>query len=436
MTGSSKSLTMALTGDSLISRRISIYDDDPTAQLLSMLRDSDVAFTNLESQPNDFQGAPHWQSGGTHLGARPMVLDELQASGFNLFACPSNHTLDYEIPGLLALLDILNQRGLCYAGIGRNLGEARMPAYLQTSRGTVGMIACASTFAPGQLAGEQRPDLQGRPGLNPLRYRRTYVIPEQHFSAVREMAVGLGLEARRLEAISQGFALPPDDPDVQSAFGEQFKPGADFAVETSVDPGDLEAITGWVAEAARRSDIVLVSIHAHEQGNERDEPAAFLVEFAHAVIDAGAHLVVGHGPHLLRGMELYKGRPIFYSLGNFVEQHELVERMPADAYTRYRVDPSWHPGELFAQRSRDDSGSYWTDERYWQTIVPVLRWDGQDLAGIEIHPVSLGFREPIQQRGRPKLALGEEAGRILKRFRALSQAFDVDLRIEDNHATI
>ena len=70
-------LQLALTGDSLITRRIAVYDDPPTRQLLELLRAADVSFTNLETVPNNFQGYPVEESGGAHLGAHEWVLDEL-----------------------------------------------------------------------------------------------------------------------------------------------------------------------------------------------------------------------------------------------------------------------------------------------------------------------------------------------------------------------
>ncbi len=95
----------------------------------------------------------------------------------------------------------------------------------------------------------------------------------------------------------------------------------------------------WIEEARGLADLVLVSLHAHEQLGSKEVPAEFMGSFARAMIDAGADLVVGHGPHLLRGLELYKGKPIFYSLGNFIGQNELVAKIPADGYDRFRAEP-------------------------------------------------------------------------------------------------
>ena len=106
--------------------------------------------------PHQFSGAPAW------------VLDELVAAGFDLFATATNHVLDYSISGLLHTIEALEARGLSFAGVGRNLEDARRPCYHTSPAGSVAMISCCSTFAKGNEAGAQRPDLPGRPGLNLL----------------------------------------------------------------------------------------------------------------------------------------------------------------------------------------------------------------------------------------------------------------------------
>lgn len=94
------------------------------------------------------------------------------------------------------------------------------------------------------------------------------------------------------------------------------------------DLTDIPAAKRLTARAATMADIVIVTMHAGAEGSDRThvEPGTeyFLGEnrgdpyrFSHAVIDAGADLVVGSGPHVMRGMEFYRGRLIAYSLGNF-----------------------------------------------------------------------------------------------------------------------
>jgi poly-gamma-glutamate capsule biosynthesis protein CapA/YwtB (metallophosphatase superfamily) len=91
---------------------------------------------------------------------------------------------------------------------------------------------------------------------------------------------------------------------------------------------DIASAKQVIAKAATMGDLVVVQVHMGAEGSEktRVKPGTELflgenrgdpIKFAHAMIDAGADLVVGHGPHVLRAMEFYKGRLIAYSLGNF-----------------------------------------------------------------------------------------------------------------------
>lgn len=94
------------------------------------------------------------------------------------------------------------------------------------------------------------------------------------------------------------------------------------------DVNDLVAAKRLVEQAAASHDLVVVSFHGGAEGLGADrvkdgaerylgENRGDLKAFTHAVIDAGADVVIGHGPHVLRGMELYRARLIAYSLGNF-----------------------------------------------------------------------------------------------------------------------
>ena len=220
-----------------------------------------------------------------------------------------------------------------------------------------------------------------------------------------------------------GFGFPPDDPSVLQ-FGEMnFRAAEVPGVRTTAKAKDVDAIAHWVREARGGSDLVVVSFHAHEQADDKELPAEFLPVFARRMIDEGADLVVGHGPHLLRGMELYRGRPIFYSLGNFIGQNELVPRLPSDSYERFRADASLKPGEVYRLRTGNDKRGFPSDGRFWESVVPVCYFEDGCLAAIEVHPISLGLGEKAHRRGRPRLACGAQATQILDRFAALSALF-------------
>lgn len=433
-------MKLLLTGDSILQRRLQSSSDAALRPLFDRVRAADVAFTNLEVLANDYRGDPALESGGSHFGAPSWVLDELVEAGFSLFATATNHCLDYSISGLLHSIEAMEARGLSFAGVGRNLEEARRPVYHTHPHGTVAMMSCASSFAKGQEAGAQRADLPGRPGLNPLHFETVHELTEAQLAALREIAEGLGLEAERQAKIKLGFAFPPADPSVFPLGEMKFRlapPAANRpAVRTTANRKDIDAMVRWVQEARGLSDLVVVSLHAHEQGESKEIPAEFIPAFAREMIDAGADLVAGHGPHLLRGMELYKGKPIFYSLGNFLGQNELVAKIPADGYERFRADPELKPGQVYQQRTNNDQGGFPADRRYWESVVPVLSWEGRELRAIELLPISLGWKEPRHRRGRPRLAEGEEARSILERFAALSRPYGTAIDLDNAAVTL
>ncbi|MBC9175563.1 CapA family protein [Pseudoroseomonas ludipueritiae] len=429
-------LRIALTGDSILMRRLGSLTDAELRPLFDLVRDADVAFTNLECLPNGYRGDPALESGGSHFAAPPWVIDELVDAGFDLFAAATNHCLDYSISGLLAAQEELDRRGVLHAGIGRHLGEARMPVYREHPHGTVAMLSCASTFAKGQEAGLQTAEMQGRPGLNPLRFDTVHQVTPAQLGTLREVVEQLGLEKQRQSKIQLGFGFPLDDPDAVALGDLVFSASDSVALRTKAKAKDLDAIARWVREARLVSDVVMVSVHAHEQGASKEDPAEFLVAFARQMIDEGADMVVGHGPHLLRGMEIHRGKPIFYSLGNFIGQNELVARLPMDSYERFRADPALTPAAVYRKRTDDDRKGFPSDRRFWETVMPVCTYAEGRLTGIEIHPVSLGLGEARHLRGRPRLAGGEEGQSILRRFAALSAPFGVTMDITGDKASV
>src|SRR5699024_10515990 len=161
--------------------------------------------------PNDFQGYPAARSDGAHFAAHSYVLDDLQKLGFNLFSCANNHSLDYGVEGLLATMEQLKKRNIAYAGVGKNLTEARMTVYYETSGGTVSMLSATSTFFVEDQAGEARAETQGRPGSNPLAFDVEYHVTAEQMEHSRELDRALGFEKHREEFIHLGFHSANDD---------------------------------------------------------------------------------------------------------------------------------------------------------------------------------------------------------------------------------
>jgi poly-gamma-glutamate capsule biosynthesis protein CapA/YwtB (metallophosphatase superfamily) len=137
---------------------------------------------------------------------------------------------------------------------------------------------------------------------------------------------------------------------------------------------------------------------------------------------------------LLRGIEIYRGKPIVYSLGNFIGQNELVGRLPSDSYERFRADAAMTPLMVYRQRTADDTRGFPSDARFWESVVPIVSFEGGRLAHMELHPVTLGLGEPRHRRGRPRLAGGEHGARILGRMTELSRPFGTAFAMEDGKA--
>ncbi|MBV1830128.1 CapA family protein [Komagataeibacter sp. AV436] len=417
-------MKISLTGDSILFRRLNSKTNAKLRPLFDIIRGCDASFTNLELVPNDFEGDPALDHGGTHFGAQAWVLDELKDAGFDLFAAATNHSLDYSISGLRKAIAEMKARQLLYAGVGTNLEEARRPVYFTHERGTVGMLSCVSTFARGQEAAEQTSLMQGRPGVSPLHVQTSYHVTPEEMQQLHAVYDRLGLARDREQKIQLGFAFPP--PENTLAMGNmQFVRSDRTRIATTANERDIADIERWVQEARLVSDIVVVSLHGHESGYNAEGvldvevPADFMRQFAVRAIDAGADIIVCHGPHLLRGMEIYAGRPIFYSLGNFIGQNELVERLPAESHAANRVPLNLTPHQVYKKRSNNDRKGFPADVRFWETIVPICDFADGALRGIEILPVSLGHGESAHARGCPVLATGAEAESILDKFETL-----------------
>lgn len=429
-------LTVALSGDCMATRGALITADPAAAGLHDLLRAADFAFTNLEVVPVGGQGHPvHNAAGGGGLIAEPGVVDDVMAMGFSVVGCANNHALDMGVEGLLRTVELLRAKGIPFAGIGADLTAARRPVYVDRPGGSLALISCTSTFLPGQEAAVPSPDVPGRPGVSPLRHSATMRVTSEQMEVLRDIDGETGLRARRTEARTLlGFDPAMPSSDRLNLFGTRFEAADRPGFTTACDPGDLDDISRWVAEARRRADLVMVSVHSHEPGPTPEEPGEFLREFAHRAIDEGADIVVGHGPHHLRGVELYRRKPIFYSLGNIVSQIELADRVPAEDYARSTQGEQRTPGRYFDELSAHGRRLFAPHRRYWQSLVPVLTFDDGVLVGARLHPVDLGFGRPVHRRGRPRLADPADAKEILTGFARLSEPYGATVTAGETEA--
>ncbi|HVB11048.1 MAG TPA: CapA family protein, partial [Bacillota bacterium] len=119
-------------------------------------------------------------------------------------------------------------------------------------------------------------------------------------------------------------------------------------------------------------------------------------------------------------IEIYRGWPILYSLGDFLIQNETTPALPADAYEIFGLGPEATPADLFDARSDRDRRGFPADVQVWQTVLPTLSLGPGGLESMTLAPLTLGRTLPRPRRGLPAPAAGEEAAEILGRVQALS----------------
>jgi len=425
-------ISFLLAGDAFQSRRLSVFGEmEDVAPLFDRVKAADVSFVNLEITIHGFEGYPVGGEKRDAYGqADPGVARDLRQMGFDMVSFANNHAMDYSAGGLEATARHLDEAGIVHAGAGMDLAEAREPAYLETPKGTVALVA-ATTWGHGS-AGHSRRGVRGRPGVNPLRLR-----PVHHLSAE---------DWERLKSLARSLGLLPEDHDEGFEFpvrGQRFVPGDETHRELVPDPLDLEGNLKAVGDARRLGDWVVFSLHDHNsslrapEGYRKNQiPTRAVEEFAHKVIDAGADLYVGHGPHVLRGVEIHEGRPIFYSLGNWVFQSTLTRRQPSDLFERWGLGAEDSTADLYVRREEPPS-RFFKDPAYWESVVAEVQFEKGEITEIRLIPVHLDYDpdKPLAEQrtraGIPHLATGERAEEIIEGIAGLSRLYGTEIESRD-----
>ena len=420
-------------GDMLIQRRVPmVYEGLP--ELIDYIEQGDARYFNLETTlhgEGECFGSQF--SGGSYLRADPEVLEDCADLGFNMLSFCNNHSMDFSYRGLEKTLAYIKQAGFVQAGVGMNMGEAAAPAYLDLPDGRVALIGAVSTCDPSCMAGEQSRRVPGRPGVNRIRFQETIVVTEAQMAAVREIAALSHVNAQEDIERAEGYHDPT--PEGFFDFGPvRFQLGEETARRTACNPNDLARVKKAIFEAQLQADYILVTIHSHEiSGESKENPSEFLVEFARACIDAGADAIIGHGPHLLRPIEIYHGKPIFYSLGDFFMENESIPFGPEDFFSKHGLTSNATMHDLFAARSKGFTRGLQAKPVMFEAIIPY--WEMQDgkLVKLELAPVELGFDLPRSQKGRPRLAQNDA---ILQRLKKMSAPYGTRMEINGNRAIV
>jgi poly-gamma-glutamate capsule biosynthesis protein CapA/YwtB (metallophosphatase superfamily) len=346
-------VTVAAVGDLTINR-----DEPDTAfdHVREELQSADITFAQLETPYSD-RGS---RGSSGPRGAMPKDVRNYPAipnAGFDVISLASNHAMDWGEDALLDLKERLIKDGIAPVGAGENLAAARQPAILERRGTKVAFLSYCS------------------------------VAPSSYYAVAKRTGVA------PMRAMTHYEPLEPD------------QPGTPCQIVTLPLKRDLDALVSDIEAARESSDVVILSMHwgIHRA---RAVIADYQTEVGHAAIDAGADIVVGHHPHILKGIEVYKGKVIFYSLGNFV-----FDSVKAD---KGRDDP-WHEiraqiyREFYQAPERDPNSKYrfQADSKY--SMMVKLSIIGGAIDRVSFRPVIINneatpeFVHPDEERGREVL---------------------------------
>ena len=271
-------MSIGVAGDLMIRTPglVGRYEGDPGfAAMRRELRRSQAVVANLEI-PLSRRGAPVPKT--VNLRADPAVIDDVRALGVDAVSLANNHMMDFGAAAMLDTLATCDGAGRRRCGAGADVDAALAPTWLAADGGRIALLSVSCTLPIESDAGVNRP------GIAPLRVRFAF-----------EADVNLLAEQ------------PGTMPWVRS-----------WAVEI-----DRDRFCTVIEDCRRQgADAIVVAIHWGVPSYWLSPYQGLLAEYqqplAHALIEAGADAICGHHPHQLHPIEVYNGKPIFYSLGNFV----------------------------------------------------------------------------------------------------------------------
>ncbi|HWG03555.1 MAG TPA: CapA family protein [Beijerinckiaceae bacterium] len=438
-------IKMALAGDALITRRFNMHREETFIGLAEIFRNADVGFFNLEGTVRTWdEGTPN-PTNGINMTIPPAALEDIRWFGVNLVSCANNHAGEYGEGGILATVRHLEDAGIVGAGIGANLTRAASPGYLETAQGRIGLLSASSSFYPWRRASDQGNELHGRPGINALAWSKTHSVDPAVFEQLKRLNRELGYDKELTQVKShttQAIHFEEQTSEALSLFGNKIVNGGRFDVTTEVNKRDATENLRWIREAKKQSDWVIFSLHSHETSfatamkaadlSEVEEPADFVVDFAHQAIDAGADVFVGHGRQIPYGIEIYKGRPIFYGLGCLFMEYETIRFFPKEKYQSFGLLADATPGDFADAFTGGGERAHAGHRNFWENVVVECSFAGGVFKEARLYPVDLGFGLPRSQRGRPVLAAAEAGRRVLERVQRISRRYGTEMVIADN----
>jgi Bacterial capsule synthesis protein PGA_cap len=265
-----------------------------------VLREGDIVFAQNERHYTNTPRDRYPMGGFTELTV-PEHAQALKLGNYTVMSFASNHAMDLGPDVLLETIGVLKNLGIVVIGAGANITEARKPAFIERKGVKMGFLAYCSV-----LRNNCQASATGA-GSAPMRAYTHYLQTD-------------------------------------------YQPGTAPTIMTFPYKEDLAALLDDVKKARSQCDVLAMSMHWGLHG-VKGAIAMYQKEVAYAAIDAGVDIILGHHPHRLKGIEVYKGKPIFYSMGNFCfDQPRWVleegrKRSPEHALhmdkSGFKSDPEW-----------------------------------------------------------------------------------------------
>lgn len=314
---------------------------------LNALRANEIAIGNLEMPLSNrgYRVPKH-----SNLRSAPEIIDDVAAIELDAVSLANNHMMDYGPDALFDTIAACENANLPACGAGKDLNAALAPVILESSVGRVGMISVASTLPVESDAGP------GKPGIAPIR-------------------IGYSFEVDANLLVEQPGTMP--------------------IVHTWAIQEDVEVVSEAIRTLRNEVDTVIVAIHWGVPPWWMSPYRGLLAEYqqplGHALIDAGADVIWGHHSHVLHPIEVYNGRPILYSLGNFIFEKPRAFMEP---------------------------------ESFIVSITPG------DTLGVDLTPIW------VDEEGFPLLATGVRATAVIDRLEEISRRFDTKISRSNDRARL
>jgi len=353
-------IVITAVGDMIWNRELTHFTEPDYRNLYRILQESEIAYGNLEMSLNE---RPDLQKGLYNYRRGREFGWEIARLGINLVSLANNHTLDYGVEGLKETLTILDRSGIEHSGGGNNLQEARQYASLTFGRTEFALLSFYSS--------DDAESTQDGPTIATIR-APSVLLETQH-------------------GIAKAIKAPLEE--------------------------DVLAMEDAIRKAKAHTDMVIVHFHLHWVSHSRAYPIPDTVPLnqhpmLYRAIDAGADLIIGNGPHVLRGIEIYKGKPIFYSLGNFIYQYKTPE-IPAVIWTRDQQ-----------QDIREE----------FETVIPRLTVRDKKIEKIELIPCVLEMTGP--RTGCPRLPDDQRSHEIITLLQNLSKPYKTSIQFKEWYGII